>query len=90
MNKILFGLIVAALMGGCTSARVSQSLASGAIGCPANQIQITNETATVTGLHNFNAACGGKKYICSYHQSSGINCTEAASMASSPEEVGGL
>jgi hypothetical protein len=70
-------LIAAVLAAGCTSARVSKSLASGEIGCPPDAIVIENETATATGLHNFEAICKGKRFICQYQETTGINCTEA-------------
>lgn len=92
MKKSLFFIVSIILIQGCTNARISQNLASGAIGCPANQIQITNETATIEGLHNFHAHCSDKEYICSYHQSTGINCTEmaGAGLNNDQDMIGGL
>lgn len=70
--------IIVAMCAGCTSARISRSLTSGAIGCPQNEIEITNETASgVMGrLHNWEAQCRGKNFVCSYDQTTGVNCKE--------------
>ena len=72
-QKILI-ISIFLLLTGCTSARISQSLASGAIGCPMDEIHITNETATMEGLHNFTATCGGIEHFCSYMYPNPINC----------------
>jgi hypothetical protein len=61
---------------GCTSARISKSLASGAIGCPVDAIEISDETASFEGLHNFTATCEGVEYYCSYMYPNPINCRE--------------
>lgn len=75
--KLLIILLVG-LTTGCamTNERVSRDLASGEIGCPASEIEIENETATIRGNHNFEAICRGKRFFCHYHQTSGIDCTE--------------
>jgi hypothetical protein len=70
-------IVSVTLIAGCTSARVSKNLASGQIGCPPDQILIENETATFDGSHNFEAVCKGKRFICHYHQTSGVDCKEA-------------
>lgn len=71
-------IIVAVCMGlfGCTSARISRSLSSGAIGCPAKQIKITEETASASGTHEWIAECNGVKYVCNYVHGSTTNCTK--------------
>lgn len=57
---------VALLAAGCTSTKVSQSLASGAIGCPPKDIQIRNETRT-RGIQTFEAVCKGQRHACTYN-----------------------
>ena len=53
-------------------------MASGAVGCRPDQIIIVNETASlIGGRHNFDAICNGKRFICSYQPTTGINCKEA-------------
>ncbi len=71
-------LVISMSLFGCTSARISSNLASGAIGCRPDEITILNETATFVGsMHNFEAICKGKRFICSYQPTTGINCKEA-------------
>jgi hypothetical protein len=77
MNRYLLILMVVIAFVGCTSARVSRNLASGVIGCPPQEIEIFNETAEpIGGMHNFEAMCRGKHFICSYQRTTGINCKE--------------
>jgi hypothetical protein len=71
-SKLL--LITALALAGCTNEDISKSLASGAIGCPINAIAITEETATIEGLHNFTATCAGVDNYCSYMYPNPINC----------------
>ena len=63
------------LLMGCTSARVSRSLASGAVGCPPNEIEIIDETVN-SGVHNFTARCNGVDYFCTYMYPNPISCKE--------------
>ncbi|MCW8960169.1 MAG: hypothetical protein OQK29_01315 [Ignavibacteriaceae bacterium] len=77
MKKLLFGLSILALITGCTNARISRNLSSGAIGCHENDITIKDERATVTGLHTWIAECKGHEFVCSYQESTGVNCKEA-------------
>ena len=77
MRNILFFMLLASVIAGCTSARISRNLSSGAIGCPSQEIQITNETAGIEGTHNWTAVCKGQTFICSYHTTTGANCTKA-------------
>ena len=74
--KIIVLLITTILLTGCTSSRISRNLSAGVVGCPAKQIKITNESASIDGFHEFNAECEGHKYLCSYHSTAGINCSE--------------
>lgn len=76
MSKILLLLIMA--LTGCTSAKVSRSLASGTIGCPTRDIQIRNETVS-HNVHNFTAVCDGKEYFCTYMYPNPISCKERPS-----------
>ena len=72
--KITFLFFIFIFLSGCTSARISRSLASGEIGCPVKEVKITNETATLEGLHNFTATCNGVEYHCSYMYPNPIKC----------------
>jgi hypothetical protein len=74
-NTIIVTLCLSSLFG-CTSARISSSLSSGVIGCPSKDIKIMDETASVSGTHEWTAECNGKKYVCSYVYGSNTNCTE--------------
>lgn len=67
---------VAGLFGG-TNAEISRRLASGAIGCPDNEIGISNEKAS-RGVHTFTAHCRGREYFCTYNYPSPITCSQAA------------
>ena len=63
------------LLAGCTSAEISKSLASGAIGCPIKEIAIADETVN-SGVHNFTAKCDGVDYFCTYMYPNPISCKE--------------
>ncbi len=76
MNKITICLFsIGIFLSGCTSAKISKSLASGAIGCPVNEITISNETVG-SGVHNFTATCGGVDYFCTYMYPNPTSCKE--------------
>jgi Protein of unknown function (DUF1566) len=78
MNRYILILVVVMAFVGCTSARISQNLSSGVIGCKSDEIAIFNETATAIGsMHNWEALCKGKHFICSYQPTTGVNCKEA-------------
>jgi hypothetical protein len=81
-KQLILLLAACALVSGCTSTRVSRSLASGVIGCPSSDIKITDETASVSGTHEFTAECDGRKYFCSYVYGSNTNCAERKTVAS--------
>jgi hypothetical protein len=78
-------LVATAGLGACTNARISRSFTSGAVGCPSDEITIYNETATgpMGSMHAWEAECRGKHFVCSYHETSGVHCTEA--LAGAPE-----
>lgn len=67
------------LLAGCaiTNERISRNLSAGVIGCPPEEIQIVNETATIEGTHNWEAHCKGKRFICTFQAGTGTHCTEA-------------
>lgn len=75
--KALLAVVVVVLIAGCTSARISRSLSSGAIGCPSDEITITNERASIVGTHEWIAECKGKRYVCNYVSGGNANCKEA-------------
>ncbi|WP_225784232.1 hypothetical protein [Xenophilus sp. Marseille-Q4582] len=74
MIRLALAAAAMAVLAGCTSTRISQDLSSGVIGCPAREIQIVNEEATLSGTHTFEAVCKGKRHFCSYHTTTGMNC----------------
>lgn len=77
MNNKLMVTMLCMLIGGCTNTRISQSFSSGAIGCPAEDIKITNEEAgAFTGIHDWIAECNGRKYACNYIYHQQATCTE--------------
>ena len=74
--KSLIVILIVMLMSGCTSARISRSLSSGAIGCQSDKIKIFNEKASASGTHEWIAECNGTKYVCNYVYGSTTNCKE--------------
>lgn len=75
--KLLVTVTCLALLTGCTSAKISKALSSGAIGCPTSEIEISNETVT-SGVHTFTATCKGVSYSCSYIHPAPIACKAQA------------
>lgn len=86
-NKIVMLTAIAAWSAGCTNARISQGFTSGAVGCPRDEITIYNETASgpMGSMHAWEAECRGKHFVCSYHETSGVNCSEALAGAPEPK-----
>jgi hypothetical protein len=85
MNRYISILVVVMAFVGCTSTRISQNLSSGVIGCKPEEIAILNETATAIGsMHNWEALCKGKHFICSYQPTTGVNCKEAIQSKEEP------
>jgi len=74
MIKLAIPLLCLLLIG-CTSAKISRSLASGTVGCPPDDIAIANETVS-SGVHNFTATCRGVDYYCTYIYPAPISCKE--------------
>ena len=75
MKLLALLLVLTFIFTGCTSARLSKSISSGAIGCPVSKITITNEIVS-GGVHSFTASCAGKVYHCTYIYSSPTECKE--------------
>lgn len=91
MKRMIIALIASLLIAGCTSGRACRNLSSGVIGCPANQIIIKNETASFGGMHNWTAICNEKTYICSYQETTGVNCSSSLNVEEiHTESIGGL
>jgi hypothetical protein len=76
MRQVIVLLVALMLTTGCTSARISKSLTSGVIGCPAKNIDIIDEKASASGTHEWIAECKGKRYVCSFIAGSNTNCKE--------------
>lgn len=76
MKRLLICCMLAVMMVGCTSARISKDLSAGVIGCLPDEIQIINETASVSGTHNWIAECNGKRFVCNYVYGSTTTCKE--------------
>lgn len=68
--------VVAGLFGG-TNPEISRRLASGSVGCPANEVGISNEEAH-RGIHTFTAHCRGREYFCTYKYPDPISCSQTA------------
>lgn len=73
--KITALVALVLLVPACTSVKVSQNLASGALGCPPESIVITNEDVD-KGVHTFQATCNGRDYFCTYMYPNPISCKE--------------
>lgn len=73
---VLSHTAVAGWFGG-NDPEISRRLASGAIGCPANEVGISNEQAT-RGVHTFTAHCKGREYFCTYNYPAPISCSQSA------------
>jgi len=77
MKKVLIFLIVCIIFAGCSNAQRYANLSSGVIGCLPDEMNIEHETIiTISGMHNWEAVCKGKRYICSYKSTTGVNCAE--------------
>lgn len=68
------GYTIAGLFGG-NDPNISRRLASGAIGCPVNEIGISNEDSA-RGIHTFTAHCKGREYFCTYKYPAPISCSQ--------------
>lgn len=88
MNKIIFLLLTLVLCSNAiaSSTKISQNLASGAIGCPPKAILIT-DYASSRGVHTFGAICEGQKYYCTYMYPNPINCKTASDQISETEQT---
>ncbi|MFZ6871825.1 hypothetical protein ACO0LF_07165 [Undibacterium sp. Di27W] len=75
LTKFLVVPMLLASVSACTSTKISQNLASGAIGCSPTDIGIFNEKVS-SGVHTFMASCGSKKYFCTYLYPNPIACKE--------------
>lgn len=70
--------------------KISQRLASGAIGCSPSSILISDYSPSsknpfMNSVHTFAATCNGVKYYCSYLYPSPVNCKVAADYV--PEKI---
>lgn len=75
------------VMVGCLSAA---RRSSGAIGCRADEITVTDESLGVVGAHTWTATCHGRTYYCSMNAgdySSQVDCTPASDGADSTPKV---
>ena len=73
--KISLLLVATSMLTACiTNPNISKDLASSQIGCSPKDIKITDETARMGGIHNWNAECKGQKFICSYNTTAGTKC----------------
>lgn len=88
MNKILFLFFTLTLCSSAmaSSTKISQNLASGAIGCPPQTILIT-DYASNRGVHTFGALCEGQKYYCTYMYPNSINCKIASDQMPETEQT---
>lgn len=78
--KALLALALVGLLTACATGNrnIPQKLTSGAIGCPADEVTITNDQGnSLTSVHTWEASCRDEKFVCNYHGTTGINCTKA-------------
>lgn len=71
--RLIFALLCWLLLTAFTNANISRSLASGAVGCPPDEIGISKEDDT-RGVHSFTATCHGVDYFCTYIYPAPISC----------------
>jgi hypothetical protein len=76
-------VLVLLLVPGCLSAA---RRSSGAIGCPAEEVQITNESIGMFGDNTWTATCHGRRYLCSMN---GTGAGQADQVTCSPAGGGG-
>lgn len=67
-----------------TNSNISRSLASGAVGCPPDEIGIGKEDDT-RGVHSFTATCHEVDYFCTYIYPAPISCHARTDLT--PEQV---
>lgn len=71
--RLIVAVLCSLLLTAFTNPKISRSLASGAIGCPPDEIGISNETDT-WGVHSFTATCRGFDYFCTFNYPAPISC----------------
>ncbi len=77
MKKALIFLMLCMMFAGCANARKYANLSSGVIGCNPDEIDIEHATLiAVGGVHSWEAICKGKRYVCRYQSTSGVQCVE--------------
>lgn len=77
MKKALICLMACLMIAGCTSTRNYANLSAPVIGCHPDEIDIEQGTLIpIGGKHNWEAACKGKRYVCSYDSTAGVQCAE--------------
>jgi hypothetical protein len=62
-------------LGGCFGAEALQQVSSGYVGCPADEVEITNDTAGFN-QRSWDASCRGRTYHCSGVAKAGLSCVE--------------
>jgi hypothetical protein len=75
---LIRGVVVLLLVPGCLSAA---RRSSGAIGCAAEEIQITDESIGILGDNTWTATCHGRRYFCSMNASKyadQVSCSSAS------------
>ena len=71
--NIIVAVLCFFLLTAFTNPDISRSLASGAVGCPVEEIGISKEDDT-RGVHSFTATCRGVDYFCTYIYPAPISC----------------
>ncbi|MDF1582812.1 MAG: hypothetical protein RQ733_10035 [Methyloprofundus sp.] len=78
MKKIII-IALSFSMFGCAAAiryqnEATASMTSGAIGCLAKDIKISNQDSSfLTGAQNYVAECNGNKFVCTRYDGSNLN-----------------
>ena len=64
MRNIIYLFVMVMAVSGCMSIGTAQRISSGKIGCPPNEIIITNFQQPIISPITWVAECKGKKYFC--------------------------
>lgn len=61
----LVSLVLALVFMGCATMQTYKAMSVGTIGCPADEIEITNESKDLFGPQHWTATCRGHRFYCS-------------------------
>lgn len=58
-------IVLALLLGGCSSASYFARISSGHVGCPVHAMLISDESTLLNGSQSWTVTCHGRDYYCS-------------------------